>query len=400
MNQTQFLKFPDGFIWGTSTAAAQVETAGDHNWNGVEAMDGYTFSRTTDHEKRRDEDIGYIKQFGSMYRCGVDWSRLQNEAFAEFDKDVVEEYRDFFQKLNAEGTSIMFVIHHFMNPNWFEKNGTWLNEDNIPAFIDYARQCIEHFGDLVENWNTFNEPNVYAINGFMIGGFPPFKKNYFKANKVLKHMGKAHDVVYDLIKKSYPDKWVGISCNTVDFQGINFLGNIVAKFARWWFMDRAADHFSKVDYWGLSYYAHIPMNPFPITEIDTPGRLDKMGYVHDKMWAYKPSAFRDIILQFHQKYNKPIIITENGICSDDSNERISCIKDYLSILHGLIQSGVDIKGYMHWSTWDNFEWNLGPTYRFGLVRIDLETMDRQMTDAGTYYSQLTKENGLEIELKN
>ncbi len=397
MKEKKFLEFPDGFIWGTSTAAAQVETAGDHNWNGVKTLDGYTFSRTTDHEKRRDEDIGYISQFGSMYRCGVDWSRLQTEAFGKFDLDVVEEYRDFFKKLNAEGTQIMFVIHHFMNPNWFEKNGTWLNEDNVTAFIDYARQCIEHFGDLVENWNTFNEPNVYAINGYMIGNFPPFKKNYFKANKALRHMGKAHDIVYDMIKEAYPDKMVGISCNTVDFQGTNFLGRIVAKFARWWFMDSAAKHFARLDYWGLSYYAHMPMNPFPITEIDTPGKLAKMGLPHDKMWAYKPSAFRDIILEFHNKYKKPIIITENGICSDDSDVRISSIKDYLEIMHTIIKDGVDLRGYIHWSTWDNFEWNLGPTYRFGLVRVDLETMDRQMTEAGRYYSKVTQDNGLEIE---
>ncbi len=398
MSKIKRLNFPKGFIWGSSTAAAQVETAGDHNWNGIKAMDGYTFTRTTDHEKRRDEDIEYITQFGSMYRCGADWSRLQTKAFAPFDPEVVEEYRDFFKKLNARGTKIMFVIHHFMNPNWFENNGTWLNEDNIPAFVDYAEQCIQHFGDLVENWNTFNEPNVYAINGFMLGGFPPFKKSYFKANTVLRNLGKAHDIVYDLIKKAYPNKLVGISCNTVDFSGLNFLGNMVAKFASWWFIDHAAKHFERLDYWGLSYYAHIPMNPFPITEIDKPGKLAQMGYAHDKMWAYKPSSFKEIILKFHHTFKKPIIITENGICSDDSDVRIASIKDYLTIMHEVIEEGVDLIGYVHWSTWDNFEWNLGPTYRFGLVRIDLDTMDRQMTKAGLYYAKVTEENGLDIEL--
>ncbi len=399
MDKTRFLKFPEGFIWGTSTAAAQVETAGDHNWNGVKTKDGYTFTRTTDHEKRRDEDIEYIQQFGSMYRCGVDWSRLQLEAFAPFEPNVVEEYRDFFKKLNARGTQIMFVIHHFMNPNWFEKNGTWLNEDNLTAFVDYAKKCVDHFGDLVANWNTFNEPNVYAANGFFTGIFPPFKKNYFKANRAIKNMGKAHDIVYDIIKKKYPDIPVGISCNTVYFKGTNILGKLVAKIADWWFINFAPQHFAKLDYWGLSYYAYMPCTPFLISEVDYPGKLAKMGYQHDKMWAYVPSAFKEIIHRFHKKYNKPIIITENGICTDDPQKRINSIKDYLQIMHEVIQEGVNLKGYIHWSTWDNFEWNLGPTYRFGLVKIDLDTMERQMTDAGLYYAKVTQDNGLEIKIE-
>ncbi len=395
MSKENFISFPKDFIWGTSTAAAQVETATDHNWNGVQAMDGYVFKRTTDHEKRRDEDVGYIKQFGSMYRCGVDWARLQTSPFAEFDLEVVEEYRDFFTKLNQEGTKIMFVIHHFMHPNWYEEMGGWLKEKNLDAFIDYAEKCIKHFGDLVENWNTFNEPNVYAVNGYVMGGFPPFKKNYFSGNRAIKNMGKAHDVIYDKIKKAYPDKLVGISCNTVKFVGVNFLGRIAAKFADWWFIDFAPKHFAKLDYWGLSYYAYVPMRPFPVTEIENPGELKKMGLEHDKMWAYVPESFKEIILRFHNKYKKPIIITENGICTDDSDKRISSIKDYLTIMREVIDEGVDLKGYIHWSTWDNFEWNLGPTYRFGLVRINLETMDRTMTKAGEYYAQITRDNGFQ-----
>lgn len=385
--------FPSDFLWGTSTAAAQVETVFDHQWKNLKSKDGYTFQRTTDHEKRRDEDLGYIKQFGSVYRCGVDWSRLQRSAFAPFEKDVVAEYVEFFQKLNAANMKIMFVLHHFSNPMWFEENGTWENADNIPAFTDYVRQCIEHFGEYAYNWNTFNEPNVYAANGFALGAFPPMKKNPVAAVMVMKNMGKAHDASYQMLKAHYPDKQVGISLNTVHFEGQNFLGRQAAKFADWWFIDKAASYFEQLDFWGLSYYAYIPLNPKPITEIDTPGELAKMGIPHDKMWGYKPEAFRDIIKRFFRRYKKPIIITENGICTDDCNVRISSMQDYLKICHELIDEGVDLQGYIHWSTWDNFEWNLGPTYRFGLVRVDMETMERTMTKAGEYYAELTTNNG-------
>ena len=205
------LQFPDGFLWGTSTAAAQVETAFDHQWKGVTSKDGFTFNRTTDHEKRRDEDINYIRHFGTIYRCGVDWSRLQRGAFEPFDMEVVKEYQDFFQKLRDGGTEIMFVFHHFTNPNWFEKNGTWLNAKNIPAFIDYAKQCIKHFGSYASIFNTFNEPGVYAMNSFVVGHFPPFSKNYFKGNKAISVMGQAHDILYDLLKEAFPKIQVGIS---------------------------------------------------------------------------------------------------------------------------------------------------------------------------------------------
>ena len=173
-------KFPRGFLWGTSTAAAQVETASNHNWRGQVAKDGYILERTTDHEKRRTEDASYIKQLGSVYRCGVDWARLQSEAFDPFDPEVVNEYQRFFEDLRQDSVRIMFVIHHFTNPMWFEENGGWTNEYNIPAFVNYARQCIEHFGDQVFIWNTFNEPNVYVLNAYILGNFPPRQKNYFR----------------------------------------------------------------------------------------------------------------------------------------------------------------------------------------------------------------------------
>ncbi len=388
------LRFPEGFIWGSSTAAAQIETASNHQWKGLQAKDGYIFDRTVDHELRRDEDIQYIRQFGSMYRCSLDWSRLQLAPFADFEPEVIEEYQTFLAALKDEGMDIMFVIHHFLNPIWFEEMGGWIKEENIPAFIDFAQQCLEHFGEYVSNWNTFNEPNVYAMNAFLLGNWPPYKKSIFKATRAKKHMGMAHDIVYDMIKERHPEHPVGISLNTATFKATNPLGFIPAKFTEWWFIYQTAGFFEKVDYWGLSYYAYVPFTPLPITEVNNPGKLAKMKVPHDKLWGYYPEGFGLIMRRFYKKYEKPIIITENGICTDEVERRIESIKDYLKIIHGLIEEGIPIKGYMHWTTFDNFEWDLGPTYRFGLVHVDLETMERTMTKAGIFYSQITKDNAV------
>jgi beta-glucosidase len=390
------LVFPIGFLWGTSTAAAQVETASDHPWRGLRAVDGYIFERTTDHELRRDEDAKIIAGFGSIYRCGVDWSRLQREPFANFEKKVIAEYRDFFEDLRARGVGLMFVLHHFSHPNWFEQDGGWTKEDNIPMFLDFTRQCIKHFGEYVKVWNTFNEPNVYAMNAFILGNFPPRKKGrYLTANKVLDNMGKAHDIAVTMIRDK-SDAPVGISFNTACFEGRGILGKLVAAFVRWWFMTRAARPFERCDFWGLSYYAYMIFDPFPMDAISRKKDLVRLGIPHDKMWGYRPAGLGEVMRFFYKKYGKPIIITENGVCTDDSQQRIGAIKDYLKVCHEAIQEGVDLQGYMHWSTWDNFEWHLGPTFRFGLAQVNLDTMDREVTDAGAFYEKVVRENGLEI----
>ncbi len=390
------IAFPNDFFWGTSTSAAQTETAFDHQWKGFQARGGFLFDRTTDHELRRDEDLEYICQFGTVYRCGIDWSKLQRSAFEKFNEKTTDEYKHFLNKLNKRGMSIILVLHHFANPIWFEKNGGWLNPANVAAFGNYAEQCIEHFGSYIFNWNTFNEPNAYANCAYVLGTFPPYKRNPNLTIRVLRNMGKAHSQAYDLIKKSYPKSSVSISLNTAYFKAVHPLGRIPAAIFDAWYHRLTVRNFRKMDYWGISYYTFMPFAPFPVTEVDNPGKLAKMGIPHDKMWGYYPQGLGIILKRLCKIRRIPVIVIENGICTDDPQVRIQSIKDYLKVIHDTMQSGVDIKGYIHWSTWDNFEWNLGPTYRFGLVHVDLETKNRTMTAAGEFYAKVTKDNAIEI----
>jgi beta-glucosidase len=389
------INFPEGFVWGTSTAAAQVETAGPHNWRGLKALDGAVFHRTTDHELRRETDAALIAPLGSVYRCGVDWCRIQPEPQGKFVPEVVAEYRRFFDDLRSRGVSIMLVLHHFAHPEWFEKMGGWTNEDNIPYYLEYARLCIKHFGEYVSYWNTFNEPNVYAMNAFMLGNFPPAKNGrYFLANRVLDNMGTAHDIVFRMIREK-SDAPIGISLNTALFEGRRILGKLVAAFVDWWFMRRAARPFERCDFWGLSYYAYMIFNPLPVDAMTGKKTLEKWGIPHDKMWGYRPEGLGKVLRRFYKKYKKPILITENGICTDDPEKRIQAIKDYLSVCAEVIKDGVPLLGYIHWSTWDNFEWHLGPSYRFGLIRVNFETMEREITPAADFYAQVARENGFD-----
>jgi len=266
--------------------------------------------------------------------------------------------------------------------------GSWEKAENIPMWVDYCQKVIEEFGQYVSYWNTFNEPNVYASYGWITGFFPPFKNNPYLAGKAVKNMGIAHNQVYDLIKLAYPNHPVGISHNAVVFDSENVLGWFPANLSDWWFMEYVPSHFEKSDFFGMSYYARVTHDPMPITYIETPEKIKKLGVRHDDMWEYHPEGLRTCINRYWNKYKKPIVITENGVCDASDELRQQAIVDYAKILHEALQDGIDIRGYYWWSAWDNFEWHLGPTKRFGLYECDLETKERRKRKSADIFSRL------------
>lgn len=382
------LTFPDTFIFGTSTAAAQIETAFEHDWQGVKARNNFTFDRTTDHEKRFEEDAAIIASLAPDYRMSLMWSKLQREPFGNFDPVTTASYHHFLQDLKNRGVGIMMVLHHFTNPIWFAKMGGWEKVENIPFWIDFAKKVVDEYGRYVSSWNTFNEPNVYASYGWITGFFPPFKINPLLAGKVVKNMSQAHERVYEYIKLKYPAAPVGISHNATVFSAENILGWFPARLSDWWFMDYVPGHFELVDFFGMSYYGRIPHDPMPITYLETPHKIRELGRRHDDIWEYHPEGLRTCIDRYWNRYKKPIIITENGVCDESDFLRLQAIQDYARILHDCLKDGIDIRGYYFWSTWDNFEWHLGPTMRFGLYECDLQTLDRMRRPSGDLYASL------------
>jgi beta-glucosidase len=387
--------FPKDFIFGTSTAAAQIETAFEHDWQGVQSKDGYIFDRTTDHELRLEEDAEIISSLAPYYRMGLMWSKLQREPFGALHPETVAQYKTFLQDLKAKGVKIMMVLHHFTNPLWFANQGSWEKEENIHWWIDFAKKTIDVFAEDVTLWNTFNEPNVYATNGWLTGFFPPFKNNPVKAAIVVKNMGRAHDEVYAYIKSKHPHQPVGISHNAIVFTSENILGWFPERLSDWWFMEWIPRHFENVDFFGMSYYARVSHDPMPITYMNSPDKLKKLGKLHDDMWEYHPEGLRTCIDRYWNKYKKPIIITESGVCDSTDVLRQQAIVDYAKILHQALQDGIDIQGYFWWSTWDNFEWNLGPSMRFGLYECDIQTKDRVKRPSADVFRKLSHHKMIE-----
>jgi len=382
------LTFPDTFVFGTSTAAAQIETAFQHDWQGLKARNGSIFERTTDHEKRFKEDAEIIASLAPNYRMSLMWSKLQRAPYDKLHLPTLQSYRHFVEDLKSKDVDIMMVLHHFANPLWFSNIGGWEKAENIPLWVDFAKKVVDEFGPYTSYWNTFNEPNVYASYGWITGFFPPFKTNPVTAGKVVKNMSLGHNQVYEYIKTRFPDQPVGISHNATIFSAENFLGWFPAKLADWWFMEYVPSHFENVDFFGMSYYGRIPHDPMPITFLETPHKIKELGRAHDDIWEYHPEGLRTCIDRYWTRYKKPIIITENGVCDESDFLRLQAIQDYAQIVHQAIKDGVDLRGYYFWSTWDNFEWHLGPNMRFGLYECDLKTMNRMRRPSGDLFSSL------------
>ncbi len=389
------LKFPKNFIWGTSTAAYQIETAFEHDWKGVVAKDASVFNRTADHEKHFETDADLILNCASAYRMSMQWSKLQRMPYADFHQETVNEYKAFLDKLKIKGCHIMIVLHHFTDPLWFVKKAKWTQQEHIEMFLDYVTKMRDTFGDYADSWNTFNEPNVYVSNGWITGLFPPFKHNLFQAFRVIKNLGIAHESAYKILKEKSIAP-VGISHNAVCFVGEHWLGEPFAKLADWWFMKYCMVQFKSIDFFGMSYYAKIPFVPYPINFADHPEKFKKGNRPHDDMWEYYPKGMSENIMRYWNLYKKPIIITESGICTPDDQVRMNALSDYLMQIHNCIQQGVDIKGFFCWSTFDNFEWNLGRAYRFGLYRTDFETMKRKHTASVDFYKKVSSTNTLVV----
>jgi beta-glucosidase len=154
--------------------------------------------------------------------------------------------------------------------------------------------------------------------------------------------------------------------------------------------------FNKVDFFGMSYYAKIEFDPFPITFLFQPAKVKRLNKPHDDLWEYHPAGLGECIRRFWNKYKIPIIITENGVCTGDDRKRVEAIQDYMKEIRQCLDEGIDVGGYFHWTSWDNFEWSLGPTFRFGLYECDPDTKARKKKPSADVFSRLAYNKEIEV----
>jgi beta-glucosidase len=410
---TASMGFPEGFLWGTASAAHQVE-GNDRNsdWWEFEQepgriANGDTSEIATDHYHRYREDFALLRELNqNAHRLSIEWSRIEPSP-GEFDARQIRHYRDVLGELREQGIQPMVTLHHFTNPIWFARKGGWASNGAAHAFLPFVHRVIDQLGDLVGLWCTLNEPNLYGANGWVSGEFPPGRRGDVAAlYRVTSNMRKAHELAYGAIKRKWPDAPVGLSHHK-----LLFLPASDSRRDRWaaatsqlaldrWpvapgrlrrVVEATCDYVGIAHYWGqmCAFDARRPQDQF-IRRFNVPGRpVTDMGLSADPSWMR-------LVLNELRGLGKPVYITENGLATDDDEWRQRYITETLSNVHLAIADGVDVRGYFHWTNTDNFEWARGYSTHFGLIAVDRKSLERTIKPSGRHYARIAAANSLTV----
>jgi beta-glucosidase len=409
----EWLTFPDGFLWGTATSTTQIEGHSDNEWTDFVARDGSTCPIACDSYHRYAEDVEWMRKLGvNAYRMGIEWSRLQTQAYGPLSQPELARYTDQIDRLNAAGVVPMVVLHHFSNPPWINAIGGWINPVTIPAFVDYVGKLVDALSSRVRMWNTFNEPDTYGCCGFVIGEFPPLLKGRLRAfRRVVRNMADAHEQVSRLIRKKGSDLGpveVGFSKNWTHFQA-HRRGSpwdaVLAAFAHSQFNDFVLNAFlggsrrTAATFLGVNYYGRIRfqnLKPLLPTCGFSREQLFNMGVECDDMLERHPAGLESALVRMYQKFPLPIYLTEHGSSSTDEAFRERDLRENLKALHRAIGRGIPIRGFYYWSLLDNFEWQFGFSKKFGLLSVDFsnDSRPRAMKPLAQVYRRICLGNSL------
>jgi beta-glucosidase len=419
--------FPRGFLWGTATASHQVEGNNTNNqwWKWEE--DGHTNGRSglacDWWGGRWKEDLDRAAEGGqNAHRFSVEWSRVQPTPDT-WDEDALERYRVMLRGLHERGMTPMVTLHHFTDPLWLYDMCGWEHDDVVPLFEKYVRKVVDALKEYCSYWVTINEPNVYALSGYVAGDFPACNKGLNVAMKVLANMVRGHSAAYRAIHEIQKEARVGFAhhhrpmvprnpwspldrlMRNIRYEGLNMafpsalstgvMRTPVAKV-------RIPEAKGTQDFLGLNYYS-VDTVSFHIgkpNELFTHSEYPKEADMSDTNFlANIPEGLFDTIKWGMRLFpNLPILITENGVEDADDHMRPRYIAQHIHQMWRAVNFNFPVKGYFYWSLVDNFEWERGWTQRFGLWDLDVETQKRIKRPSADFYAEICKENGLTSEM--
>jgi len=370
--------FPSTFLWGASTAAHQVEGANHGNdWSDWEQAPGTLAvepsGRAIDQWHRYDEDFALLASLGhNAHRLSLEWSRIEPE-LDRFDESALDHYERVLLSLRRHGLTAVVTLHHKTVPRWFAARGGWLAEDAVDRFEHYVEAATARLGALMPYACTVNEPQIIAVFGHLTGQFPPALRDLEAAEHVNQVLMSAHRRAVGVLRRTSPATQVGTCLQLVPFapRRPDHVDDVRhAQLLRRLMVD---DHLDDLraggdvgDFVGLQYYTRALVDarlPSLIAEPDPGAETTQMG------WEVHPEGF-GVMLRTAAATGLPVLVTENGIATADDEQRVRYLQSHLRELADALRDGLDVRGYLHWSAFDNFEWNHGYAPTFGLIGID------------------------------
>ena len=408
-------RFPRGFLWGASTSSHQVE--GDNHWN-----DWWEYERSgrlphksgdaCQHYERFEQDFDLARAWGhNAHRFSLEWSRIEPSA-GNWNMDALAHYREVIRALRERGLEPVVTLHHFTNPAWFSRSGGWLRSDSAKLFVRYAEQVVTNLGTEVKYWVTVNEPTDYVMQGYVNGEWPPFLKSaWIKATIVFRNLARAHVGAYRVLHRNRPDLMVGFSHNASPIIPCNSgrrkdraaarLRDLIWNRAFLQLIGirrrNAPPTARNLDFIGLNYYKRTIVHSSGFGLGAILGRTCQLSHHPDHGpisamgWEVYPHGLK-LVLENFSHFGLPLLVTENGIATDDESLRRDFLVKHLQNLADALDSGVDVIGYLYWSLIDNFEWALGTKPRFGLAAVDYSTQQRLPRPCVAEFSRVCREN--------
>jgi beta-glucosidase len=436
------LHFPTKFVWGAATAAYQIEGAWNEDGKGESIWDRFSHTPgkianddtgdvACDHYHRYAEDIALMRRLGlKAYRFSVSWPRILPTGFGRINPAGLDFYDRLVDSLLASNIEPFITLHHWDLPQKLYEVGGWMNRDNLPYFADYAAVLVKRLGDRIQRWTTFNEPWVIAEVGYGIGEHAPGLKDKKMVPQIAHNLMVAHGLAVQAIRAVNPSLDVGIvlsqwnvepvsddpadvaaANHAWDSQDTGFLHPIFRGYYHPAMIEAIGEDFpeiksgdmalisQKLDFLGMNCYsrrvigAQGTVSPIPGSEYTDMG------------WEVCAPAFRRMLNRIHKDYDlPPIYITENGAAFPDivsadgkihDERRLDYLRQHITQVRLAMQDGVDIRGYFVWSLTDNFEWAVGNAKRFGLIRVDYDTLVRTIKDSGEWYARVIAANQVE-----
>ncbi len=383
--------FPPDFVWGTATAAHQVEGG---NWNN----DWWAWEHTPDSGvaepsgdacdqwERWPEDLDMLAGLGfGAYRFSVEWSRVEPED-GEFSLAALDHYRRICAGCRDRGVEPIVTLHHFTTPRWVAHAGGWSESTTADLFARYAERVAGALGDLVDRVCTINEPNWLVTNGFYLGTWPPGVRDRDAAKRATEIVVSAHRKAVDAVRSQSPRTAVGLAVSMSDIQaepdspGAESRRDQIRRVME----DTWLDATTGDDFLGVQVYTRILVGPDGMLPYEDGARLTLMGY------EFYPEALEACLRRAWEVTKIPLLVTENGIGTSDDSERIEYVERALRGVQRCLADGIDVRGYLYWSLLDNFEWSYGYGPTFGLVAVDRATQQRHVKDSARWLGEVAR----------